>query len=42
MSLEDGAVDDFYALLRDMRREGRIGIDRPDEEFVFVTAGGEL
>ncbi|WP_079158566.1 restriction endonuclease subunit S [Streptomyces caniscabiei] len=42
MSLEDSAVDDFYALLRDMRREGRIGIDRPDEEFVFVTAGGEL
>ncbi|OPG06701.1 hypothetical protein B1R27_16520 [Streptomyces sp. GKU 895] len=42
MSLEDNAVDDFYALLREMRREGRIGIDRPDEEFVFVTAGGEV
>ncbi len=40
MSLDDNAVDDFYALLRDMQRDGRIDINRPDDALVFVTSGG--
>ncbi|UIZ14416.1 restriction endonuclease subunit S [Streptomyces sp. R527F] len=39
MRLEDDAVDDFYALLRDLSKDGRIDIDRPDDELVFVTIG---
>ncbi|MET8185553.1 MULTISPECIES: restriction endonuclease subunit S [unclassified Streptomyces] len=39
MRLEDDAVDDFYALLRDLTKDGRIDIARPDDELVFVTIG---